>query len=575
MKKSKIIIISIVIVLLIIAGIIGFLYAKTDLFKSNKMLFYKYLAKTQIVEDEAVKVYKQATQNKANNNYSSTGTVTCSMKKNDNATNISDIQQLFTIYYNALENRALNQYYSDYKLSVDNKDVITLRTLKDENTYALKADNVVTNYLALENKDLKSFFAKLGVTDTTQIPDSIPQKGITTEATTIDPGLINNIKTKYLPIINNKLTEDKFIKTVNEDKTTTITLALTEQETVEIIKEILETLKDDDATINLIIQEASNKGYGSDLNADSFKTSLQETIDDFTNGITNGEYSTAGSFVRLSVTENGKTTTGVELQLTVEQTSSPEGSQTLLPEQNDTRQVDFKIDLSEKNRVILYANNGTEEAYKAVITFGYETNKFETNIDVSSMDASNVETPLGKLQYQILDYNSANIKQNITLEMIESSYRIQVDLNDVTELKSDIQIEKITNQNAIKLNNLTAQQLQDLMQKISARLEYLYADKVEEIMNFFMTQATNAANENTQSNEITQIEQKEQSLDEYQQQAITTQSEENNTTVDMNSTNTTNAGNSITNTTNETTVDDVATVTTINETEQVSNNNTV
>lgn len=568
MKKRKIIIISIVIVLLIIAGTIGFLYAKTDLFKSNKILFYKYLAKTQIVEDEAVKVYKQATQNKANNNYSSTGTVTCSMKKNDNATNISDIQQLFTIYYNALENRALNQYYSDYKLSVNNQDVITLRTLKDENTYALKADNVVTNYLAVENRDLKSFFAKLGVTDTTQIPDSIPQKGITTEATTIDPGLINNIKTKYLPIINNKLTEDKFTKTANEDKTTTITLALTEQETVEIIKELLETLKDDDATINLIIQEASNKGYGSDLNADSFKTSLQETIDKITNNITNNTYSSAGDFLKVLVTENGKNTTALEVQIT-------KAASGIMGTETENVQADYKIDLSEKNRTILYANNGQDENYKAVITFGYETNKFEANIDVSSIDTNNVETPLGKLQYQILDYNSTNIKQNITLEMIESSYKIQVDLNDVTELKSDIQIEKITNQNAIKLNNLTAQQLQDLMQKISARLEYLYADKVEEMMNFFMTQAANAANENTQSNEITQIEQKEQSLDEYQQQAITTQSEENNTTVDMDSTNTTNAGNSITNTTNETTVDDVATVTTVNETEHVSNNNTV
>lgn len=568
MKKRKIIIISIVIVLLIIAGTIGFLYAKTDLFKSNKILFYKYLAKTQIVEDEAVKVYKQATQNKANNNYSSTGTVTCSMKKNDNATNISDIQQLFTIYYNALENRALNQYYSDYKLSVNNQDVITLRTLKDENTYALKADNVVTNYLAVENRDLKSFFAKLGVTDTTQIPDSIPQKGITTEATTIDPGLINNIKTKYLPIINNKLTEDKFTKTANEDKTTTITLALTEQETVEIIKELLETLKDDDATINLIIQEASNKGYGSDLNADSFKTSLQETIDKITNNITNNTYSSAGDFLKVLVTENGKNTTALEVQIT-------KAASGIMGTETENVQADYKIDLSEKNRTILYASNGQDENYKAVITFGYETNKFEANIDVSSIDTNNVETPLGKLQYQILDYNSTNIKQNITLEMIESSYKIQVDLNDVTELKSDIQIEKITNQNAIKLNNLTAQQLQDLMQKISARLEYLYADKVEEMMNFFMTQAANAANENTQSNEITQIEQKEQSLDEYQQQAITTQSEENNTTVDMDSTNTTNAGNSITNTTNETTVDDVATVTTVNETEHVSNNNTV
>ena len=46
--------------------------------------------------------------------------------------------------------------------------------MRDDNIYALKADNVVTKYIAVENSNLKELFAKLGVEDTAEIPNSIP-----------------------------------------------------------------------------------------------------------------------------------------------------------------------------------------------------------------------------------------------------------------------------------------------------------------------------------------------------------------------------------------------------------------
>ena len=43
MRKNKNIIIALVIIILIVAGIVALLYTRTDLFKSDEDLFYKYL----------------------------------------------------------------------------------------------------------------------------------------------------------------------------------------------------------------------------------------------------------------------------------------------------------------------------------------------------------------------------------------------------------------------------------------------------------------------------------------------------------------------------------------------------
>ena len=52
MRKNKNIIIALVIIILIVAGIVALLYTRTDLFKSDEDLFYKYLLSTEFVNKE-------------------------------------------------------------------------------------------------------------------------------------------------------------------------------------------------------------------------------------------------------------------------------------------------------------------------------------------------------------------------------------------------------------------------------------------------------------------------------------------------------------------------------------------
>ena len=460
MKKDKIMVISIIIAVAVIIGAIGILYVKTDLFKSDKTLFYKYLLKAEMIGPQTAEVYQKLAQNSANSNYSKAGTVNCSMASNDNATNIANIQNLFSIKYNTLKNKNLDQLYADYTLSSDNQDIITFRFLKDGNTYALKAENVVTKYLALENNNLKDFFTKLGVEDTSNIPNNLPEVSIE-DLTSIEPELLNNIKSTYFTIITDHLERDHFVRITNADKTTTIELSLSEQEIADMGKNILETLKNDDETINFIISKASLMGY--DLNIDSLKTSIQEEIDK----ITDTTFSTEKGYFNLAVTENGKETTALELRITKNNTTG------------ENAQAIYKIDLSESNKITIYANDGKETNIKAVVTFGYETNSFLQNVEILNINEDNSETRIMKMQYQINNYDSNNIEQNIEMEMAseEDSSTIQINVSSETQLKEDVEIEKITDQNATILNNLTSEQLSNLIYAIAMRIQYLYGDQ--------------------------------------------------------------------------------------------------
>lgn len=461
MRRKKTIIIAIIIAIVIVAvGIVGILYTKTDLFKSDEQLFYKYLFNTKIFDKEISTRYKKVVNNIKTSSYSSSGNMGCSMSSNDNSTNIANIQNIFKAKYNILENKT-KQTYSDFTISQDDKDIATLRYLKENNIYAIKEDNVITKYLALENTNLKEFFSKIGTKDVSRIPNLISQEPIE-KILYINTETFNNIKKVYGNIIKDNLQSNNFKKITNSNKTITIELSLTELEIAELEKTILETLKNDEETLNLIINKAEKLGYG--LNIDSLRTRIQERIDE----ITTTTYSSE-RMLKVAITENEKNTIKLDLNMLVEiQTNE---------EQKQKKEMSISIDLSESNKIILNTSYADKINLKEEVSFGYEENTIAVNIDIFDLKNSE-EKSIGKVQYQINNYESNNITQNLLITLLSDEGRkVQFDANSETKLKEDIQIEKITNLNSIKLNNMTSEDLNKLLYAVNARVKYLYGDK--------------------------------------------------------------------------------------------------
>ena len=275
MKNKKIIIISSVITIMILI-ILVVAYFTTDFLKTNKQLFCKYIKNIRIIDTEFIAQADLAFNKIINNTYASSSTINISMTTPNQEIGISDIKEILSINSKGLKNNLLKQSYRDLVFSNDNKDLLPLKFLIDNDKYGLFSENIVSKYLTLQNINLKEFFGKLGVKDTINIPDSISINF--DELFKIDKNVLESIEIKYSSILYNNIEKDNFYKISNSDKTETLGLSLTEQELYNIIKIVLENAKEDSAILNLINYKLKVLNYNNITIAD-IKNNIQKYID--------------------------------------------------------------------------------------------------------------------------------------------------------------------------------------------------------------------------------------------------------------------------------------------------------
>lgn len=475
MKKNKIFIIVIIVILIILGTIAGIMYLKTDFLKSDEVLFYKYLSKVNFINTDVSQRYKTMSDKIKNSNYSSSGNINCSVTQNDTSTNVANIQEIFATKYNILQNQNLKQTYADITLSSSNQNIATLRYLKDNNTYAIKADNVVNKYLALENTKLKEFASKIGIEDVSKIPEQLPNESVD-EVLKIDDATFNEIKNNYANIIKGKINKNNFNKIKNSNGTITLELSLSEKQSKEIEKAILEQVKNDDKVLNLIIDKMKKIGF--EFNIDSMKTSIQENIDE----ITNGNYSEEKGFFKLAVTENNKDTIKIDLTTTLYEEADTQTTINNQIESNTKKVYNISVDLSDKNKITIITKEN-EKSNKIVIGFGYNNNSITIALELIELDESyNEKNTKAMLQYQINNYNTEDITQNAIITVNnEDSSKTQISMDNEIQIKEDINIEKITDNNAAILNNKTSEELKNLLYQIQKRIEYLYGEQINMI----------------------------------------------------------------------------------------------
>ena len=172
-NKKDLIIYSGIIFVVIVAVVIAVLYLTTDIFKSNRQLFYKYLGQIKIIDEDFLDKCTMSKDVLSKKSNSSNMNVKVLNSKFNQETQVSEIQEVFSIDSKGLKNTLLNQSYRDFVFSNNNQTFLTVKSLKDNNTYGIIADNILGKYLSVDNSNLKDLFAKLKVTNTNIVPDSI------------------------------------------------------------------------------------------------------------------------------------------------------------------------------------------------------------------------------------------------------------------------------------------------------------------------------------------------------------------------------------------------------------------
>ncbi len=275
-KNTKILLILIIIIVIIILAGVGILVFATDIFKSDKELFFKYMAdigdyKKGFIDDGL----KQYFEKKNNTPYNDEGEFSVNISsdneqkkfENVNNFNISFSGQVDTANSKAAQNISLN-YSNDVKFPINYKQI--------ENKIGLQTKYVGSKFVAIETEKLNKFSEDLeDVESYGEMVDKLQKMG-KVELTEDEK---SHIKDTYITVINQQLEKDKFSK-VKESDMSGYKLSLTGTDLQNVLVKLLETLKNDQTTVDKLNEYLKIQKNSAKITASQIDDAIKSIKDD-------------------------------------------------------------------------------------------------------------------------------------------------------------------------------------------------------------------------------------------------------------------------------------------------------
>ena len=490
-NKSKLIIgIIIVLIIALIMAVGAYLYFTTDLFKGEQQLFFKYLAKNgETIKEFLVNNELDIEKTKHNTE----AEITFNVESRDaQIANQSIPAENFNVKYLAKVDPENNKKLSETTLKYLTTDLFTLKYIRNNDLYALKSDEVINKYLAIDNNNLKEFATKLGVQDTSMIPNKLQPINFK-ELFSITEEQQKALFKKYLGIINTQISKDKYKSQKNvtitvKDKSINVTaysLEITQDEAVRVLKSILNELKNDDATLNIFIDKIKTIDNENGINLNDLKDILQNAINSLENMVISNEetikitvYASDGKLVRTEIA------VGNEIIY-------------IDSEENDNSER-IIITFENKDEVLQDVGNNSnnnENNLYGIVNIGFKVKK----VELAKQLQNNQETKITIVTFEMGDEKITvstqskteigdNIKNNTIINLnISDNTFITSKINTTKTQVNDIDIEELTKENSATINDFTSQYIANLSQAIINRIQTLFTQKVKlinEQMNF-------------------------------------------------------------------------------------------
>lgn len=275
-KNTKILLILISIIVIIILAGVGILVFATDIFKSDKEMFFKYMAdigdsKKGFIDDGL----KQYFEKKNNTPYNDEGEFSVNISsdneqkkfENVNNFNISFSGQVDTANSKAAQNISLN-YSNDVKFPINYKQI--------ENKIGLQTKYVGSKFVAIETEKLNKFSEDLDdVESYGEMVDKLQKMG-KVELTEDEK---SHIKDTYITVINQQLEKDKFSK-VKESDMSGYKLSLTGTDLQNVLVKLLETLKNDQTTVDKLNEYLKIQKNSAKITASQIDDAIKSIKDD-------------------------------------------------------------------------------------------------------------------------------------------------------------------------------------------------------------------------------------------------------------------------------------------------------
>lgn len=575
MKNKKLLIIPIILIILLVlgAGLSAIIYFQTDLFKSPKQLFFKYLGESidfdkEFDYDKFLAEYKEKTEK----SYTSNGEITASLNYDESENNLSSHNNSSsnstalnsTNYNNTISSNVSKQaeevltsikdslnktkiqyseeaiptkqkYHMNIKPIYNDNEITNLELLSSGDNYGVKCSDLYDKYVYIENNNLKSLVSKFGI-NSSIIPDKITKTN-PYELLYVAPETRKQVSEKYQKLLDEKLTKDMFTKQKNVStsvngenvEATSYTLTLNGEQTYDILRSFLQELKEDDLSLDLLIQKleqsgakesfenaystvssmstsstnttedtfvtlpsttsssTSSKKTNITLDKDYLKEMIQDMIDeleDDKDSFTANEtisftiYSYKGKTVKLEISNN-QDNDNINIQIT---TNKNEKLVTL--NYNDTTILKANYSVSkDKNTLIMncYDDDGNEIA---IINMEYGKESIKLNLKSESQDSSSssLSTNSNDFSMEINLETSGEIGKDTVnttgyINIYISGIELKLNINENTTYTDNVTIDDLTANNGELLNEMSNTKMNSLFKEISDNFQKVLPEK--------------------------------------------------------------------------------------------------
>lgn len=498
-KKGIILIISIVIVvILLVGGVSAFIILKTDLFKSNQTLFYKYLGQ-EMQEISALKSEKMIANSNSEKNNSNSKNAKISFTYSDpNSGKLTEVLEKTNIQISGKKNIEQNVSNTQFDVQYDGNSIFTAETRVDNEVYGITSPEILNAFLGVENKDLNKLLSRLNVSNSDSFDSSIQVSNFSELANFTDQEkqAFNNLMTTT---INSVIDEGQYTKNkkvtvtteTGEQVATEYSISLSSDELKRLFITFCNNLQTDSIVLNAIATRAKiiglSTGY-TDVN------SLSANIGEYVSTITNLA-TTDKELVKISVYEADGNCIQTQIQTY---------------DEDEFGQYNIKISANSTTaNTTMQADISTVDQDLATIKVTKIDNSNNTTYDIAISNSNSLNIELYFENLGSIEENNIQNKLNLAYSMQNTSFGMSYE--DTVNFEQVEELEGLDENNCVIINNYDKDSVQSFLISIQEKIYTVYAQKLEQLgltadytLESIEQQANEARNELNQQNEAAQ-----------------------------------------------------------------------
>lgn len=445
-KKILVIVIIIVAVLAVAGTVFGYLFLKTDLLKSNKELFAKYVNQNfdsfkEISNLKIIDTYKNL---KNEDKYESNSELNVIYSEGGE---VSSPYNNLKAKLNIQKDDEQNYCYADGQVLFADEEYLESEIIKENEIYGVRFSDVVKQFVGIKNdENLENVAKDIGI-DSIYLESIIDIIDGTREASdeVISQKDRTEIKDQYSKIITDAVIQGNFSKQKNavitynnaSTKTNAYTVTLTSQQVEDMIVKILNNAKQDTSILDKF------SGY---FDEDNFKNQIDDLIDKITNEL---EIPSA----KITVYENNKKTIRTVIEFGVNkvivENSEKDGE--------NISDLKFSITL-----------NDTMYEFETKISKKYTHNDEKIEIDVQNLDENN-NYNISFLTNMQKSEDNITLSSTVTYKKDILNIKVSVD-NDVNIGKSFEKKQALLERNHIVLNDMQAERRKKIIDELKEKV---------------------------------------------------------------------------------------------------------